>query len=72
MESVSVKEALDKAYANRPDFQAAKARMIAAQLTVRAAKAERYPTLTASGYYGDRRSAPHQQLARSLQCHRLH
>jgi outer membrane protein TolC len=27
--------------------------MIAAQLTVRAAKAERYPTLTASGYYGD-------------------
>lgn len=53
MESVSVKEALDKAYANRPDFQAAKARMIAAQLTVRAAKAERYPTLTASGYYGD-------------------
>jgi outer membrane protein TolC len=53
LEAVSVKDALDKAYANRPDFQAAKARMIAAQFTVRSAKAERYPTLTANGYYGD-------------------
>ena len=53
MEAVSVKDALDKAYANRPDFQAAKARVIAAQFSVRAAKAQRYPTLTASGFYGD-------------------
>jgi outer membrane protein TolC len=53
LEAVSLKEALDKAYEHRPDFQAAKARVIAAQLTVRAAKAERYPTLTATGYYGD-------------------
>lgn len=53
MEAVSLKDALDKAYSNRPDFQAAKARVIAAQFSVRAAKAERYPTLTASGYYGD-------------------
>ena len=53
LEAVSLKEALDKAYEHRPDFQAAKARVIAAQFTVRAAKAGRYPTLTATGYYGD-------------------
>lgn len=53
MDALSVKDALDKAYALRPDFQAAKARVLAAQLTVRAARAERYPTLTANGYYGD-------------------
>ncbi len=53
IDAVSVKDALDKAYANRPDFQAAKSRVIAAQFTVRAAKAERYPTLTANGFYGD-------------------
>jgi outer membrane protein TolC len=48
-----VKEALDQAYSNRPDFQAARARVIAAQFSVRSAKAERYPTVTVSGYYGD-------------------
>jgi outer membrane protein TolC len=53
MEAVSVKDALQKAYDHRADFQAAKARVIAAQFSVRAAKAERYPTLTANGYYGD-------------------
>lgn len=49
----SVKDALAQAYDHRADFQAAKARVIAAQFSVRAAKAERYPTLTANGYYGD-------------------
>ena len=53
LEAVSLKDALDKAYAHRPDFQAAKARVLAAQFTVRAAKSERYPTLTANGYFGD-------------------
>lgn len=53
MDAIPLKQALDDAYGHRPDFQAAKARVLAAQLTVRAAKAERYPTLTASGYYGD-------------------
>jgi outer membrane protein TolC len=48
-----VKDALAQAYDHRADFQAAKARVIAAQFSVRAAKAERYPTLTANGYYGD-------------------
>jgi outer membrane protein TolC len=53
LEAVSVKEALDKAYANRPDYLEAKAKVLAAQFTARSAKAERYPTLTATGYYGD-------------------
>lgn len=46
-------EALAQAYEHRPDYQAARARVLAAQFSLRAAKAERYPTLTASGYYGD-------------------
>ncbi|HEY1948157.1 MAG TPA: TolC family protein [Bryobacteraceae bacterium] len=53
LEAVDLKEALAKAYEHRSDFQAARARVIAAQFLVRAAKAERYPTLTASGSYGD-------------------
>jgi outer membrane protein TolC len=53
LEAVSVKDALDKAYDHRPDFQAAKARVIAAQFSLRAAKAQRYPTLTGNGFYGD-------------------
>ena len=52
IETISLQDALAKAYQNRPDYQAAKARVLAAQFTVRAAKAERYPTLTASGDYG--------------------
>jgi outer membrane protein TolC len=53
LEAQDLKEALAKAYEHRPDFQAARARVIAAQFLVRAAKAERYPTLTANGTYGD-------------------
>lgn len=53
LEAISLKDALAEAYANRPDFQAAKARVLAAQFSLRAAKAERYPTLQASGFYGD-------------------
>jgi outer membrane protein TolC len=44
---------LDKAYEHRPDLLAAKARVVAAQFTLRSAKAERYPTATANAYYGD-------------------
>ncbi len=50
--AITLKDALDKAYANRPDYGAAKARMLAAQFTLRGAKAERYPTLYGNGYYG--------------------
>lgn len=51
--ALSLKDALAKAYDNRPDFQAAKARVIAAQFSLRAARAERYPTVQAQGFYGD-------------------
>ena len=51
--AISLEDALKKAYENRPDYQAAKARVTAAEFSLRGAKAERYPTLTASGYYGD-------------------
>jgi outer membrane protein TolC len=53
LEAMPLKDALATAYDHRPDYQAAKARVLAAQFSLRAAKAERYPTLTASGYYGD-------------------
>jgi outer membrane protein TolC len=53
LEAISLQDALAKAYEHRPDFQAARARVLAAQFAVRSAKAERYPTLTASGFYGD-------------------
>ncbi len=50
---ITLKEALGKAYDSRSDFQAAKARVTAAEFTLRGAKAERYPSATASGFYGD-------------------
>ena len=53
LEAMPVPEALAQAYEHRPDYQAAKARVLAAEFSLRAAKAERYPTLTASGFYGD-------------------
>jgi len=53
LETISLEDALRKAYENRPDFQAAKARLTAAEFSLRAAKAERYPTLQLQGFYGD-------------------
>jgi outer membrane protein TolC len=53
LEAMSLQDALGKAYQNRPDYQAAKARVLAAQYSLRGAKAERYPTLSANGFYGD-------------------
>ncbi len=52
LEAMSLQDALAKAYEHRPDFQAAKAQLAAAEFSLRAAKAERYPTLQASGFYG--------------------
>jgi len=52
LEAISLQDALSKAYEHRPDFQAAKAQLAAAEFSLRAAKAERYPTLQASGFYG--------------------
>jgi len=53
LESMSVQDALSKAYDHRPDFQAAKAQVTAAEFALRAAKAERFPAFQASGFYGD-------------------
>ena len=53
VEAMTVGNALSKAYENRADFQAAKARLTAARFTLRASRAERYPTLQAQGFYGD-------------------
>jgi outer membrane protein TolC len=53
LEAVNLDEALTKAYANRSDYRAAQSQVRAAELSVKAAKAERYPTLGAQGYYGD-------------------
>ena len=50
--AISLEDALVKAYNNRSDYQAAKSRVAAARFTLSAAKAERYPTLSANGYYG--------------------
>ena len=52
LEAITVPDALKKAYDHRPDFQAAQSQVRAAEFTLRASKAERYPTLTASGFYG--------------------
>ena len=53
LEAGTLEEALKKAYANRPDFQAAQSQVRASEFSLRAARAERYPTLQATGYYGD-------------------
>jgi outer membrane protein TolC len=52
LDAISIQDALAKAYEHRSDFQAAKAQVTAAEFSLRAAKAERYPTLQASGFYG--------------------
>lgn len=49
----TLEDALHRAYDNRPDFQSAKARVAAARYMLGASRAERYPTVQASGYYGD-------------------
>jgi outer membrane protein TolC len=53
LEALNLDEALEKAYANRSDYKAADAQVHAAELAVKSAKAQWYPTLGLSGYYGD-------------------
>jgi len=48
-----LEEALRRAYASRPDYQAAQAQVRAAELSRHAASAERYPTVDLEGDYGD-------------------
>jgi outer membrane protein TolC len=53
LEAMNLNDALTKAYANRSDYQAAEMQVKAAERTVQSAKAQWYPTLGVSGYYGD-------------------
>src|SRR5208282_4186210 len=48
----TLEQALDRAYATRPDYKSARASLLAAQLARRAAGAEYLPTLGFSGDYG--------------------
>jgi outer membrane protein TolC len=52
LQQVSEDEALKNAFANRTDLKAAESQVKAAERVVGAARAERYPTVTASGNYG--------------------
>jgi outer membrane protein TolC len=49
----SLEEGLRRAYASRPDYQAALAQTRAAELSRRAASAEQYPSFDVEGDYGD-------------------
>ena len=51
--AIQLNDALAKAYENRSDYLASKARVAAAEFTLRANKAQRYPTANITGYYGD-------------------
>jgi len=50
---MSLIEALQQAYAARPDYLGAKEQVRSAELTLQAAAAENYPTLSVSGDFGD-------------------
>jgi outer membrane protein TolC len=56
--TISVNDALRRAYAGRADYQAAQRQVFAAQYFDRAAKAEHYPTLEIGGNFGDTSVAP--------------
>jgi outer membrane protein TolC len=51
--SITQEQALRTALEQRPDYQSAKAQVRAAEDTVRATRAERYPTVGVTGDYGD-------------------
>lgn len=51
-EGITIDEALKRAYASRSDYQAAQASVRAAEYTLNAARAERYPSLSFNADYG--------------------
>lgn len=53
LEALNLDDAVAKAYAHRSDYKAADLQVKAAEKAVDAAKAQWYPTLGVSGYYGD-------------------
>lgn len=50
--TLSIQDALAQAYEHRSDYLAAKARVVAARLTLQSSRAERYPTVQVQGFYG--------------------
>ena len=55
---MTAKQALHTAYDQRADFQSAQATVRAAEYSVSAARAQRYPNLGVSGDYGDVGTTP--------------
>lgn len=53
LEGMNLEHELERAHTYRPDYQAAKADFRSAELSRKAAVAERYPTLSVKGDYGD-------------------
>jgi len=53
LEGMTLEQALQQAYATRPDYLAAKAQVRAAQLSFESAAAENYPSLSTDANYGD-------------------
>src|SRR6185437_10700901 len=52
LRSITLEQALDRAYANRFDLKAAESQVRAAELAHSAAQAERYPTAQVNANYG--------------------
>lgn len=53
LESLTIEEALQKAYATRSDYRSAQEQVRAAELTGQAASAENYPTVSVNTDFGD-------------------
>ena len=53
LEGITVDQALDRAYATRPDYLSARAQVRAAELARTSAAAANYPSLSADANYGD-------------------
>lgn len=53
LDGVTLQQALTEAYATRPDYLSDKAQVRAAELTLQAARAENYPSLSTSTDFGD-------------------
>jgi outer membrane protein TolC len=53
LSGLTLEQALNQAYAGRPDYLAARAQVQAAELTLQAASAENYPSLSTTTDYGD-------------------
>ena len=53
LSGITLEQALNQAYSNRPDYLAARSQVQAAELTLQAASAENYPSVSTTTDYGD-------------------